>query len=92
VTELTIDHYTQEIVGLSGELEGGTMIYLMDKEEIEEFKQTVKKHWKDVSLKDIDIGIQYNKRLRQQMEIRIEVLEEMKLERQSDRKSKQYPD
>ena len=68
------------------------MIYLMDEDEIKEFTEVTKRNWKDVPLKDVDIGLQFNKRLKQQFELRIKILEEIQNERRVDRKSKQYPD
>jgi len=68
------------------------MIYLMDEDEIAKLKKETRKHWATISLKDINVGIQFNARLVQQISVRLEVLREIKDERLKDSKSKQYPD
>ena len=69
-------------------------IRLMDDEEREKFIAETRQHWKNLFPSDLERGLRFNLRTKQQIELRIQVIQEILNERESrdGKKSHQFLD
>ena len=66
----------------------------MNDDEIEKFIATTKEHWRNLFPPDLERGLRFNLRTKQQIELRIQVIQELinEHERTSDKKRSQFFD
>lgn len=64
----------------------------LTEEQVRKLKEMIKKDWAKTPTKELISALAFEQRIKQQIEIRIETLQEMLDERQPDFKSKQFSD
>jgi hypothetical protein len=67
-------------------------IRLMTGDEYDRFYEATKQAWKGQSIKDLETGMRFNQRVSQQVNIKIQVIQELLDERTRDKKSNQFAD